>query len=189
MCPLCLGYFLYDFYFRSCWEWLLLLHVPHCAPGIWEDVGVYKSDFKIYLPIGFDILGTYCRHLSKKYHYLESVRINTCAVHNPVCCFFSVARMKLGGPNLARTSRDIARGSRRPSNSPIYLPCAVVECIILFTRDVSLHLRAVPLGLTFGFRDVYTLLPTLCHCILLFESPKMYDNIEIYYNMRKIRWN
>jgi hypothetical protein len=144
------------------------------------------ADFKIYLPIGFAILGTYCRHLSKKYHYLEPVRTNTCAVHDPVCCFFSVARMKLGGPNLARISRDIARGSRRPSNSPIYLPCAVVECIILFTRDVLLHLRAVPLGPIFGFRDMYTLLPTLCHCILLFEFPKMYDNIEIYYNMRKI---
>ena len=32
-----------------------------------------------------------------------------CAVYDPVCCLFAVARMGLGGPNLARTSRDIAR--------------------------------------------------------------------------------
>ena len=62
----------------------------------------------------------------------------------------------LGGPTLAGTSRDIY--------FPIYLPRAVVECMILFTHGVSLHLpvqnsrvkRAVPLGPTFSFRDVYT---------------------------------
>jgi hypothetical protein len=62
----------------------------------------------------------------------------------------------VGRATLAGTSRDIYL--------PIYLPRAVVE---------------------FSFRDVYTLLPTLCHCILLFESPKIYYNIEIYYSVRK----
>ena len=27
-----------------------------CAPGIWEDVGVCESDFRIYLLTGFGIL-------------------------------------------------------------------------------------------------------------------------------------
>ena len=26
-----------------------------CAPGIWEDVGVCESDFRMYLLTGFDI--------------------------------------------------------------------------------------------------------------------------------------
>ena len=59
-----------------------------CPRGIWEDIGVCKSDVKIYLPRGFDILDIHCRHF-KKWHYSEPVRTNTCAVYEPVCCSFS----------------------------------------------------------------------------------------------------
>ena len=121
------------------WIFLVRLSFFELFGVVLEDDGVCKSDFKIYLPIGFDILGIHCRPF-KKYHYSDPVRTNACAVYDPVCCLFAVARVGLGGPNLVRTSRDIARGSRRASNSPTYLPRAVVERMILFTHDVSLHL-------------------------------------------------
>ena len=82
-----------------------------CAPGIWEDVGVCKSEFKIYLPISFDILGIHCRHLSKSAatHNLSEPTHVQCmilfAVCYIVCCFFAVARMGWVGKT--------RRGSRR----------------------------------------------------------------------------
>ena len=158
-----------------------------CPRGIWEDIGVCKSDFKIYLPTGFDILDIHCRHF-KKWHYSEPVRTNTCAVYEPVCCSFSVSLLLHGWVGRANPRGDLARHIF----SHIFTPrsCGVYDtvyprCVIAFAGANSRVKRAVPLGPTFSFRDVYTLLPTLCHCILLFESPKIYYNIEIYYSVRK----
>ena len=94
---------------------------------MWEDVGMCKSNFEIYVLIGFDILGIHCRHRSKC-HYSEHVRTNTCGAYDPVCCFVAVARMGLGGPNLARTLKFTLIFTR-----------AVVQCMILFCHAVSLH--------------------------------------------------
>ena len=104
-----------------------------------EDVGVCKSDFKIYLPIGFDILGIHCRPF-KKCHDSDPVRTNTCAVYDPVCCFFAVARVGLGGPNLARTSRGPRAG---------------------LAQGLQIHPYIYPAQLW----NVRCYLPTMCHCI------------------------
>ena len=177
------------------WIFLVRLSFLELFGVVLEDVGVCKSDFKIYLPIGFDILGIHCRPFNKC-HDSDPVRTNTCAVYDPVCCFFAVARVGLGGPNLARTSRgppsdlaqgsrDIAQGSRRAFKfTHIFTPrsCGTYDaiyplCVIAFAGANSRVKRAVPLWvqhLALGcFRDVYTLLPTLCHIILLFESLKI----------------
>ena len=51
------------------------------------------------------------------------------------------------------TSRDIARGSRRAFKfTHIFTP----QCVIAFAGANSRVKRAVPLGPTFSFRDVYT---------------------------------
>ena len=94
-----------------------------CPRGIWEDIGVCKSDFKIYLPTGFDILDIHCRQPT----HVQCMNLFAVRFQFLCCCTDG-----LGGPTLAGTSRDIY--------FPIYLPRAVVECMILFTHGVSLHL-------------------------------------------------
>ena len=86
------------------------------------------------------------------------VGTNTCAAYDPACCC----------PGLGQTLRGHPR------------------CVIVYSCANSRVKRAVPLGPTFRYKDVYTLLPTLWDCILLFESPRIYNNIlRFYYSVRK----
>ena len=168
---------------------LVRLSFLELSEVVLEDVGVCKSDFKIYLPIGFDILGIHCRPF-KKCHDSDPVRTNTCAVYDPVCCFFAVARVGLSGPNLARTSRGPRAGlSRHRAGlarhraglalwafkfTPIFTPrsCGTYDaiyprCVIAFAGANSFVKRAVPLWvqhLALGMR-------TLCYprCAILFS--------------------
>ena len=95
--------------------------------------GKCKSDFKIYVPI--------C-HL---WHSLSYIHI------------FVVAQFGLGGPNFARTSRDIARGSSRAFQFTRLLLYKSVSrmCTFCYLHYILLPMKgAVPLGPIFSYRDV-----------------------------------
>jgi len=160
------------------WIFLVRLSFFELFGVVLEDDGVCKSDFKIYLPIGFDILGIHCRPF-KKYHYSDPVRTNACAVYDPVCCLFAVARVGLGGPNLVRTSRDIARGSRRAFKfTHIFTPrsCGTYDtiyprCVFAFAGANSGVKRAVPLWV----QHLALGMCTLCYprCALVFSCSNL----------------
>ena len=128
------------------WIFLVRLSFLELFGVVLEDVGVCKSDFKIYLPIGFDILGIHCRPFNKC-HDSDPVRTNTCAVYDPVCCFFAVARVGLGGPNLARTSLGPCAGLARHRAG--------------LAQGLQIHPYIYPAELW----NVRCYLPTMCNCI------------------------
>ena len=99
---------------------------------------------------------------------------------------FAVSLLLPGWGWVGETSRDIARGLRRACKfTRIFTPCCCgmydtvyPRCVIAFAGANSHVKRAVPPGPSFRFRDVYTLLPMLCHHILLFETLKIYFNVR-----------
>ena len=140
----------------------------------WQSQGSGKmmkmlvcANLKIYLPID-----TFWRHSLptpfKKCYYSEPVRTNTCAVYDPVCCFFAVAWMGLGGPNLA----GLAQGLQiHPYIYPAQLwnvACCLSTMCHCICRANSRVKRAAPLGPTFTFRTLG--MCTLCYprCALVF---------------------
>lgn len=84
---------------------------------------------------------------------------------------------------------DIARGFRRALKfTHIFTSCGCTvydpvypRCVIVFSCANALCHWVQHLAV-----GMYILLPALCHCILLFESPKIHTlfTIEIYYSVR-----
>ena len=165
------------------WIFLVRLSFLELSGVVLEDVGVCKSDFKIYLPIGFDILGI---HLSTFQTLSEPTHVQ-CMI------LFAVSLLLLGWAWVGQTSRtsrgpraDLARTSRRARtvglqihpyiypaqlwNVRCYLP---TMCHCICRCKLICQTRCAIVGPAFSFRDVYAMLPTLCHIILLFESLKI----------------
>ena len=79
--------FLYDFYFTSWYE--LLGVIVFCNGPMHLGRCWYMQVWHLWTPL-------------KRCRYSENVRTNTCALYDPVCFLFAVARIGLSGPCACR---------------------------------------------------------------------------------------
>ena len=116
------------------------------------------------------ILGIHCRYLSKS-ATTQNLSEPTHVKCIPVYCLSLCLLLPRWG-----WAGQTSRGPRATSRYDTVCP----RCVTVFAGANSRVKHAVPLGPTLSFRDACALLPTLCHCILLFESPKIFDKIIQY---------